>query len=419
MIYIVKRGDTLYSIAKMYNTTTDQLTQSNGLTKPDQLVIGQSLWIPPTTLYTVVRGDSLYKIANRFGVTIEELTRANNITNPNYIEVGQTITIPSNKNTIEVNGYAIANISENTLNKTLPYLTYLSVFSYQLLPDGNLTPLYEQNIVDSALNSQTTPVMVITNIGKERGFDSNLARQILQNENLQKQLFDNIIVILSDKKYKGVDIDFEYLYPEDKDLYVQFLQRLKTILLPTNTPLSVAVAPKYSDNQQGILYESHDYRRIGEVVDRVIIMTYEWGYIYGEPMAISPLREVERVISYATTRIPSKKILMGMPNYAYSWKIPYRQGSVADTISNTRALEIAIEKGATINFDTRAQSPYFNYIDDDGNNRVIWFDDARSISSRLNLVNKYRLAGVSYWTINNYYNVNWQILSSMFNIVKF
>ena len=145
-------------------------------------------------------------------------------------------------------------------------------------------------------------------------------------------------------------------------------------------------------------------------------MTYEWGYVYGEPMAISPLREVEAVISYAVTRIPSNKILMGMPNYAYNWVTPWKQGDVADTITNTRALEIALDNGADIMFDSSAQAPYFNYYDSNGRRHVVWFDDARSLTSRLKLVEKYNLGGVSYWTINRLYRTLWYTLRALYDV---
>jgi spore germination protein len=260
--------------------------------------------------------------------------------------------------------------------------------------------------------------MVITNIGESGGFDSDLASTILNNPQIQTTFINNIISTLTAKNYNGVDIDFEYLYPQDKDAYTQFLANLKASLTPLNKSLSVAVAPKYRDSQSGLLYEAHDYQAIGEIADRVIIMTYEWGYVYGEPMAVSPLREVEAVISYAVTRIPSEKILMGMPNYAYDWKTPWQQGDSARTITNTRALEIALDNGSSIQFDSSAQAPYFTYVDTDGSSRIVWFEDARSIDARLNLVTKYNLAGVSYWTINNFYPVNWAVLNSKFNIVK-
>ena len=422
MIYTVTSGDTLYKIGSRYNTTIEAIVNANGLTRPNDLAIGQNLLIPSPTqgnTYTVVAGDTMYTISRRLGIPLEKLISANpQITNPNIITVGQVINIPSTKKSIEVNGYAIANISEDVLNRTIPYLTYLSIFSYQINPDGSLTNLFEQNIINQARDGNVAPVMVVTNIGTGGGFDSDLASTIFNNQTAQNNLINNIIETLIAKNYYGVDIDFEYLYPRDREAYIEFLRTLKSRLTEINKTLSVAVAPKYRDSQEGILYEAHDYRAIGEIADRVIIMTYEWGYVYGEPMAISPLSEVEAVVSYAVTRIPSNKILMGMPNYAYDWALPWKEGNVANTISNTRALEIALDRGSTIYFDLKAQAPYFNYVDDNGVSRVVWFDDARSIDARLNLVEKYNLAGVSYWTINNFSAVQWSTLSNKYDVKK-
>ena len=421
MIYTVSRGDTLYKIAQSYNTTIEKLIQDNGLTRPNDLVVGQNLIIPsnnPST-YTVVGGDTLFKISNRLGVSINDILKINpQITNPDQIQIGQIINIPNTKQTIEVNGYAIANISESTLSKTLPYLTYLSIFSYQAKSDGSLYILYEDSLITQSRQNSVAPIMVVTNIGDSGGFDSDIANTILTNTQTQNIFINNIISVLNAKNYYGVDIDFEYLYPTDKENYINFLRNLKAQLVANNKTLSVAVAPKYRDNQSGILYEAHDYRAIGEIADRVIIMTYEWGYVYGEPMAISPYSEVNAVLSYAVTRIPSNKILMGMPNYAYDWILPFSPGTSATTLTNTQALELAIDNGAVIKFDTKAQAPYFNYTDASGKLHVVWFEDAKSIQARLSLVSKYNLAGVSYWTINNFNAVNWTVLTDMFNVKK-
>ena len=420
MIYTVKAGDTLSKIASSFNTTYESLSALNGLSAPNNLSVGQNLFIPslnPTT-YTVRAGDTLYNIARRYNIPMQMLIDYNpQITNPNMISIGQEINIPDFRRVIEVNGYAVANINGRVLDKTLPYLTYLSIFSYQAKADGTLYTLYEDTLISTARSASVAPVMVVTNIASTGGFDSDIAHTILNNDNIQTILINNIISTLNDKNYYGVDIDFEYLYPEDRVKYLEFLRKLKTELDANNKYLSVAVAPKYRDEQSGILYEAHDYAGIGAIADRVIIMTYEWGYMYGEPMAISPLREVEAVISYAVTRIPSEKILMGMPNYAYDWALPYTSGTPATVLTNNQARDLAFQMGATIRFDTRASAPYFNYTMD-GVEHVVWFDDARSIESRLNLVSKYNLAGVSYWTINNYDAVNWAVLNNMYQIKK-
>ncbi len=420
MIYIVQSGDTLSDIANRYNTDINQLSSANGLSNPNNLSVGQSLFIPQTlpTTHIVSRGESLYTIGRMYNIPLADIAKSNpQIINPNILNVGDVVNLPDTRESIDVNGYAIANIRQDILDMTLPFLTYLSIFSYQAREDGNLTPLYEDAIISSALDANVAPIMVVTNI-LDDGFSSDLAHTILNNANTQSTLITNIISTLTDKNYYGVDIDFEYLYPEDRQPYLDFLSTLKAELMKIDKILSVAVAPKYRDNQNGLLYEAHDYQGIGEIADKVIIMTYEWGYIYGEPMAISPLNEVEAVLSYAITRIPPEKILMGMPNYAYDWKLPFTPGTSATVLSNNQARDLAFQNNAQIMYDNTSSAPYFNYIDSDGKEHVVWFDDARSIDARLNLVSKYNLAGVSYWTINNFDATNWSVLSNKYKINK-
>lgn len=146
-------------------------------------------------------------------------------------------------------------------------------------------------------------------------------------------------------------------------------------------------------------------------------MTYEWGYAYSEPMAVAPINNVEKVLNYATTEIPSTKILMGIPNYGYNWETPVIKGTRATSVNNIEAINIARNNNVNINYDIKSQTPYFNYTKDNQKHQV-WFEDARSIQAKLLLANKYHLAGVSYWTIDKLFPQNWLIISHLFNIKK-
>ena len=233
-------------------------------------------------------------------------------------------------------------------------------------------------------------------------FDSDLAHTILTDMAVQDTMVQNIITTLENKNYYGLDIDFEYIYPEDRENYNAFLRRITETLHPLGYIVTTAVAPKISSTQPGILYEAHDYPVHGRLMDHVIIMTYEWGYTYGPPLAVSPINEVARVLNYAVTAIPPEKILMGMPNYGYDWTLPYTPGTAARTVTNTGAVNLAANVGANIQYDTNSQAPFFNYYDSSGRRHVVWFDDARRINARLELVDRFGLGGVSYWTINSF-----------------
>lgn len=321
------------------------------------------------------------------------------------------------RRTMDVNGYAFPNISDEVLNNTLPNLTFLSIFSYQVKPDGTLTPINDTALIQKARAKGVAPMMVITNIGED-GFSSDIAHEVLTDPQVQQTLLNNVVNTLKAKNYYGLDIDFEYVYPDDREAYNRFLEAVVARLRPLGYSVVSALAPKTSADQKGVLYEAHDYAVHGRLLDHVILMTYEWGYTYGPPMAVAPIDQVKRVLDFAVTVIPSEKILMGMPNYGYDWTLPYKQGTAARSLSFAQARELVEKEGATIQYDDTAQAPYFNYTDDAGAEHVVWFDNEASIRARLGLVDDYDLGGVSYWTINRYSPESFAVLNEMYNVNK-
>ncbi|MCT4564213.1 MAG: glycosyl hydrolase family 18 protein [Maledivibacter sp.] len=423
IIHVVKPGESLYTIGQLYGVAPFKIADDNELTDPGKLVVGQTLVIlQGTREHEVVSGESLYSIARQYGTTVEAILNANpEITSPLVIYPGQIIDIPPTSKrlgSIEVNGYAFPNIDMDVLKKTLPYLTYLSIFSYEVNPDGSLNPIDDEALIKAAREAGVAPLMVITNLESGGGFSSDIARSILTSEETQEILINNIINTLKEKNYYGLDIDFEYIYPEDKELYNDFLRKVTSRLRPMGYTVTTALAPKTSADQKGVVYEAHDYPVHGALADHVVIMTYEWGYTYGPPLAVAPINEVEKVVNYALTEIPSRKILMGIPNYGYDWTLPYTPGTAAKTVTNTGAVDLAGDVGAAIQYDQKSQAPFFNYYDSEGKQHVVWFEDARSIDAKANLAGRKNLGGVSYWTINKYFPQNWLVLDSLFDISK-
>lgn len=418
-IHVVKPGESVFTIARLYGVSPDKIISDNELPNPNQLVIGQTLVIlEGTRRHTVSAGESLYTIAQRYGTGVNDILRVNpQITNPNLLQPGQVLTIPSRTRilgTIEVNGYAYPSINMGILRRTLPNLTYLSIFSYNVNSDGSLIPIEDTPLIQAAREAGVAPLMVITN----RGFSSDVASAILNSQQIQNTLLNNVLRILRSKNYFGLDIDFEYLYPSDRENYNRFLAKTVELMRNAGYTVSTALAPKISRDQPGILYEAHDYAAHGRLADHVILMTYEWGFTYGPPMAVAPINQVRRVLDYAVTEIPRRKILMGIPNYGYVWTLPYVQGTAARVISNTGAVQQAYTVGAAIQFDPIAQAPFYYYYDQNGKQHVVWFEDARSIRAKLLLVNQYGLGGVSYWTIGRYFPQNWLVLRSLYNVRK-
>ncbi len=421
IIYTVKNGDTLYSIAREFGVTIAELERFNGLPDANLITVGQDVLIPVSgSIHTVTAGESLYSIASHYSVPLDSVINANPDIRPPYtIYPEQIIRIPepSTKRTISVNGYAYPSINRNVLGQTLPYLTYLSIFSHRVTSNGNLDSLNDSELIKLAKAGRVAPIMVITNTEEGGGFSSDVAHAVLETAESRENLIENVISTATRKGYLGVDVDFEYIYPNDRELYNSFLTELKAELEPRGLTLSTAIAPKISSTQVGTLYEAHDYSFHGSIVDYLILMTYEWGYLYGPPMAVAPYNEVKKVLSYAVTEIPSRKILMGMPNYAYDWTLPFQEGRPAEILSINEAVLRADRLGAQIQFNQNSQAPFYEYSQN-GVSHIVWFENARSTAARLQLVNDFNLGGLSYWTVNQFYAQNWRVVEDMFNIRK-
>ena len=372
-------------------------------------------------IYTVKPGDTLFDIAQKNGVTISALVAANQLSDPYKLPVGLALVIPGQsirERSIVVNGYAFPGISDIALLGVLQYLTYLSVFSAKTRIDGTITELNDTALIRKCYVNGVAPVLTLTNQRESGGFSGDIAHAVIADEEVKTKLIQNVMEYLDRRNYFGLNIDFEYVREEDRTLYTQFLLDFAAALRRVGYSLSVALAPKVSQEQSGLLYTAHDYGAVGSIADKVIIMTYEWGYTYGEPMAVAPIDKVRQVLDYAVMEMPPEKILMGMANYGYSWTLPYKKGTAARPLSLSEIPQTAYSQYADIRFDDTAQSPFFRYYDSAGTEHIAWFEDPRSIEAKLKLVSEYGLGGVSYWNINTLYRPNWAVLSGMYGIEK-
>lgn len=279
LIYTVKPGDTLAGISRRYGLSPLRIAADNGLSDMSRLVPGQNLLINVDSVrYILDEGQTLFSISQEYGVPLDELIKANPGLNPLNLRPGDTVMIPvarrEKRRPILVNGYAYPSINTNSLNCVLPFLTFLSPFSYKLTPTAELVSPDDSDLIFRAQRSAVMPIMVVTNIF-DKGFSTEVLSVILASEELQERLIGNILSELTGKNYYGVNMDIEYIAPDDRDRYNAFLERLTERLHNEGFVVMSALAPKISADQPGVLYEAHDYAEQGRIADYIIIMTYE------------------------------------------------------------------------------------------------------------------------------------------------
>ena len=320
---------------------------------------------------------------------------------------------------IFVNGYAYPSISQEVLADWLPSLTFVSCFSYGFAEDGHIIQLEDDALREPAAAAGVKALMVLTPMDETGMFSNNRAKALLESPAAQENFLNDIVSALEQKNMFGVDFDFEYVYSENREQYAQLIGEARRRLNPMGYIVTAALAPKTSADQPGLLYQGHDYSLIGQAANFCLLMTYEWGYTYGPPMAVAPPDAVRRVIEYGLTEIPSEKILMGIPNYGYDWKLPFIKGeSKAEKITNDEAVARAAGYGAEIMFDEQAMSPYYRYTDEDNAEHEVWFEDRRSMEAKFSLIDEYNLAGISWWNIMSRFPEGTEELRERFTVIK-
>ena len=424
-IHVIQQNQSLTGIAQAYGTTAAEIIRANELPNPNDLVVGQALVIPIVgSFYWVQANDSLWSIAQKFGVTYQQLASVNRLQVNQPLSVGYRLYIPTRpKRRTEFNAYVeprgatVTPVLENSARAAAPYLTYLAPFSFQALRDGSLKEPLLNNFPAIAKANNNVLMMVITNQENDQ-FNAELGNILLNNIPIQNRFLNTIVTTAKKYGFRDIHFDFEFLRPTDREAYNRFLRKAKDRFRQEGWLLSTALAPKTSATQKGEWYEAHDYGAHGEIVDFVVIMTYEWGYSGGPAMAVSPIDQVRRVIQYALTEMPGQKIMMGQNLYGYDWTLPFVQGSVARAVSPQQAIQLAATNNVPILYDTKAQAPHFNYTATDGKRHEVWFEDARSIQAKFNLIKELNLRGMSYWKLGLAFPQNWLLIVENFNVVK-
>lgn len=422
-IYVVQQGDTVYSIAEKFGVSVQRIISDNGLLTPQSITPGQALLILfPRTVHTVAAGENIPSIAAKYGISALELIRNNPyLANQPYIEAGQQLVIEYNvekKGRVSFSGFVYPFVNRAILRAALPYVTYLIIFGYGFDENGNIITVNDNEVIQLAEENRADVLLSLSLIDVDGSFAASKLVPLLTDISFQNKVIAGMLEQITLKGAAGMDIDMEYIPPEYRKEYAEFVANAAAQLHAYGYILNIDLAPKTSAEQSGTLYEAHDYRLLGESADMCFLMTYEWGYQFGPPLAIAPLPNVERVLNYALTEIPREKICLGMPNYAYDWPLPFVKGETsAQVIGNLTAAERAVMYNVPIEFDNYYQSPFFSY-NNFGGERVVWFEDVRSMQGKYELIADTGIVGGGYWNLMRPFPQGYLLLNAIFDIDK-
>ncbi len=425
IIHVVQPGETIFTISEYYKIPIDRLILENGIINPDNLAVGQTIVIvQPETIYTVQAGDTLESIAEQHGVSTMELLRNNPyLSDRVYLYSGETIVIKYQTNkskTIATSGYIFSYIDKSVLIKTLPFLTYLTIFNYRATSLGEIIATADDTeLIQLAKSYGVAPMLFVSTISGEGIASREVNYEILNNPSIQDSLINNALQIVKSKGYYGINIYVEDITLDNINNIAEYLKKASEIFHSEGVRIVITTTPVTDSEVPYASFEKLDYSKFAEYVDGIIFSSYDWARSYSYPSSIFPVDFLRGLLDYAVSIIPSELIFLGITTLGYDWTLPYVPGATEATVITTEnAVLIAAENNIPIQFNEAAQSPYFYYKDSSEIMHVIWFKDARSFDARAALAGEYNLQGLSLWTVMRFDAQMWLIINNQYYIER-
>ena len=421
IIHVVEQGETLDSIADRYGISVERLILENGIRATDNLVEGETLVIlKPEIIYTIQDGDTLESIALAHNISIFELLRNNPyLSERKYIYPGEDIVIKyegEKTGTLTTNGYAYPFIAMNILRKTLPFLTYLSIYSYYYNINGEIFNIDDEELIRTAKQYGVAPVMILNAMADNPLEEIEMIHYLLENTDLQDMLISNIIALLYRKGYYGVNFSAHYIKPEDRSLYVEFIKKLSTRLRSEGFRTFITLAFNVFELLLNVEYDDLEYEQLEKYVDNINMITYDWGLSYISP-AVLAYDTIDNLMKAITSRISPQDINFGISTIGYIWRLPYIEGlTTGQSITYDAAIDLAREHGAQILFDEVSRASYFQYFSD--YEYIVRFRDARGIEAILLFMEENRLNSIGIWNVMYFFNQMWLVINSKYYIEK-
>jgi spore germination protein YaaH len=281
-----------------------------------------------------------------------------------------------------------------------------AAFLYTLDGQGNLQAQADSVLQPLAARQGIHVYAVVNNLGQS-GFDRAVATRILTDPAAKRNALTSILELAMSGDYSGIQINFENVAPRHRQDLTRFMSLLAAELHPRGYRLGIAVPAQVEDDPAHGWSGAYDYRALGRIVDHLVIMTYDQHWAGGPPGPVAAIDWVASVVRHTLQLVPADRVLLGIAAYGYDWPVG---GGRGQAITGRHAPRLAAQHGVPVRWDERAQVPYFRY-QVGGRDRIVYFENARSLAAKLRLVTAHGLAGVAIWRLGHEDPAIWPLIS--------
>ena len=271
-------------------------------------------------------------------------------------------------------------------------LSGLSLFQYHLDGRGDLVEYSDLGGIPRWVEEQRLSVvpMITNHVGNR--WDRETVAAVLTDGSRRRYHVDQIVRLAVDGDYPGVELDYENLQASDREPFSQFLQELAAGLHNRGKQVSVAVHAKLTEPGDWEGPRAQDWSRIGELADRVVVMTYD--YDPSRPGPIAPLDWTRGVLRFAKSRMSAAKIIQGVPLYGYDWA----ENRTATDRTHREIMATAQRHGATPRRDEASRHLTFDYVEG-GVRHQVWLADGDTVAALLAIGREEGIAGFALWRL--------------------
>lgn len=238
--------------------------------------------------------------------------------------------------------------------------------------------------------------------------------EIMRDYKLRHNLIENIVSLVLKYNLDGINIDFEYMHDEDKDLFSRFIIELKPRLNEIGAVLSVDVTAPDGSEEWSMCYDRYT---IGKVADYIVFMAYDqYGQYSNKAGTTAGYNWVKANLEKFVGQegVDSSKIVLGIPFFSRVWEEEDGELVSKEPI-NMNKIQNIVPENASKTWDDDLKQYYIEF-EKDGITYKIWAEDEESIKAKLSLIDEYNLAGAAYWMKDMETDSIWSVISKELGI---
>lgn len=234
--------------------------------------------------------------------------------------------------------------------------------------------------------------------------------QILNSYEIRQKVIEAIVDKCVTYKLDGINIDFEYIYEKDKDVFSRFIIELQPRMSEIGCVTTVDVTAPDGGANWSLCF---DRNVIGDVADYIVFMAYDQntGKKVGTTAGYNWVEtNLKKFIE--TEEIKSNKIILAVPFYTRLWAD--RNGEITSKIVDMNEIDKTLPNGVERTWDDTLKQDYVEFTQDNATKKM-WIEDAKSIKEKVSLINKYDLGGVAEWTKDRETDEIWEVINKELN----